>query len=87
MKRNRKTDRAKKAPAFVARAERAFRRVARKVRAENRKLGLRPVVWPNGNVKAKPLHYHRLRGSLKHTKAMDVFMSERRRERAINSKK
>jgi hypothetical protein len=33
---------------FVVRAERAFGRVARKVRAENRKLGLQPVVWPNG---------------------------------------
>lgn len=46
----------KKPPAFVARAERAFRRVARKVRAENGKLGLRPVVWPNGNAAAKSVH-------------------------------
>ena len=51
-------NRGKKPPAFVARAERAFRRVARKVRAENRKLGLRPVVWPNGNTAAKPVHRH-----------------------------
>jgi hypothetical protein len=43
-----KTKHAKKPPAFVARAQRAFNRVARKVRAENRKLGLSPVVWPNG---------------------------------------
>jgi hypothetical protein len=41
------------------------------VRAENRKRGLSPVVWPNGGP----------RGSLKGTKAMDVFMSERKRER------
>jgi hypothetical protein len=39
---------AKKPPAFVSRAERAFARVVRKVRAENQKLGLRAVVWPNG---------------------------------------
>jgi hypothetical protein len=56
MKNNRETNGGKKPPAFVARAERAFRRVARKVRAENRKLGLRPVVWPNGNTTAKPVH-------------------------------
>jgi hypothetical protein len=37
-----------KQPAFVSRAERAFSRVARKLRAENRKLGLRPIVWANG---------------------------------------
>jgi hypothetical protein len=47
MKYNRKTNGAKKVPTFVARAERAFVRVARKVRAENRKLGLSPVIWPN----------------------------------------
>jgi len=49
-------NRGKKPPAFVVRAERAFQRVARKVRAENRKLGLRPVVWPNGHTAAKPVH-------------------------------
>jgi len=48
MKRNRSANDAKKPPAFVARAERAFGRVARKLRAENRKLGLRPGVWANG---------------------------------------
>jgi hypothetical protein len=34
----------------------------------------------------KPLtaqHYRRLRGSLKSTKAMEVFMTERKRERAL----
>jgi hypothetical protein len=55
MKNNRKANGPKETPLFVARAERAFRRVAGKVRAENRKLGLQPVVWPNGNrVVAKP---------------------------------
>ena len=71
MKRNQRSNGAKKPPIFVARAERAFSRVARKLRAENRKCGLLPVVWPNGGP----------RGSLKATKAMDVFMSERKRQR------
>ena len=71
MKRNQRSNGAKRPPVFVARAERAFSRVARKLRAENRKRGLSPVVWPNGGP----------RGSLKGTKAMDVFMSERKRER------
>ena len=48
MKKNQRPNGPKKLPAFVTRAERAFGRVARKVRAENQKLGLRPVVWPNG---------------------------------------
>ncbi len=48
MKTKRKTNGKQKVPDFVARAERAFSRVARKIRAENRKLGLSPVVWPNG---------------------------------------
>ena len=48
MKANRKTNGAEKVPEFVARAERAFVRVARKVRAENRRLGLPTVVFPNG---------------------------------------
>jgi hypothetical protein len=55
MKNNRKTNRYKRVPTFVARAQRAFGRVARKVRAENRKLGLAPVVWPNGNPNAEQL--------------------------------
>jgi hypothetical protein len=48
MKKNQRNNSAKKPPVFVARAERAFSRVARKLRAENRKRGLSPVVWPNG---------------------------------------
>jgi hypothetical protein len=54
MKRNRQPNGAKKPQAFVARAERAFSRVARKVRAENRQLGLSPVVWKNGKVREVP---------------------------------
>jgi hypothetical protein len=50
MKRDRRADGSKKLPMFVLRAERAFNRVARNLRAENRKLGLRAVVWPNGKV-------------------------------------
>ena len=41
----------KATPDFVARAERAFRRVAIKVRAENRRFGLKDLVWPNGKGK------------------------------------
>jgi len=48
MNRDQKANGAKKRPAFVARAARAFGRVARKVRSENRKLALSPVVWNNG---------------------------------------
>ena len=47
MKTNGKKNGAKKTPAFVARAERAFGRVALKLRAENRKVGLPAVVWSN----------------------------------------
>jgi hypothetical protein len=57
MRNNRKRNLAKKQPVFVARAQRAFGRVARKVRNENRKLGLSPVVWPNGKSKAKPARH------------------------------
>jgi hypothetical protein len=83
MKKYRKRNGAKKHPTFVARAERAFDRVARKVRTENRRLGLRPVVWANGMLNAKAVRHRPLRGSLEGTKAMDVFMSEREREREL----
>jgi hypothetical protein len=43
MKKKRQSNGAKKRPPFVAHAQRAFARVARRVRAENRKLGLQPV--------------------------------------------
>jgi hypothetical protein len=51
-----KRNAAEKQPAFVARAQRAFGRVARKVRSENRKLRLAPVVWPNDKTKAEAGH-------------------------------
>ena len=41
-------------PLFVARAERAMRRVARKVRVENRRLGLPLILWKNGKLVEKP---------------------------------
>jgi hypothetical protein len=41
-------------PAFAARAERALRRAARGVRAENRALGLPLIVWQNGKLVKKP---------------------------------
>lgn len=41
-------------PVFVARAERALHRAARKVRAENRRLGLPVIVWKNGKTVAIP---------------------------------
>ena len=43
-----------KAPDFVLRAQRALRRAAKNVRAENRALGLPVIVWQNGKVVEKP---------------------------------
>jgi AbrB family looped-hinge helix DNA binding protein len=49
--------------------------------------GTRAVVYKHDDhIVLKPLtaqHYRRLRGSLKGTKAMEVFMSERKREREL----
>lgn len=45
---------ASKAPAFVARAERALRRAAHNVKTQNRSLGLPVIVWQNGKVVEKP---------------------------------
>ena len=42
---------ANKSPAFVARAERAFRRVARQLRAENARLGLPLILGEKGQVR------------------------------------
>lgn len=53
MKAKRKTSGATKVPAFVARAERAFTRVARKLQAESRRSGLPAVVFPNGKAQKK----------------------------------
>jgi hypothetical protein len=44
----------RKAPAFVARAERALRRAAHNVKTQNRALGLPVIVWQNGRVVEKP---------------------------------
>jgi hypothetical protein len=44
-----------KTPEWIAAAERAFRRVARKVRAENKRWGLPLLVWKDGKkAKIKP---------------------------------
>jgi len=42
-----------KTPAFVARAERAFRRAAKNVRAEHRAFKLPLIVWENCKVVRK----------------------------------
>jgi hypothetical protein len=55
MKQNRpRTPKRAKAPAFVARAERAFRRAAQNVRAQNRAFQLPVIVWQNGKVVEQP---------------------------------
>jgi hypothetical protein len=41
-------------PAFALRAERAFRRAARKVQAQNRAMNLPVIVWQDGKVVEKP---------------------------------
>ena len=49
--------------------------------------GTRALVYrEDDHIVLKPItaqHYRRLRGSLKGTKAMDVFMAERKREREL----
>ena len=49
--------------------------------------GTRALVYKvDDHIVLKPMtakHYKRMRGSLKGTKAMDVFMAERKRERAL----
>ena len=49
--------------------------------------GTRALVYrEDDHIVLKPItasHYKRLRGSLKGTKAMDVFMAERKRERQL----
>jgi hypothetical protein len=44
-----------KAPAFVLRAERAMRRAANNVKAQNRAYKLPVIVWQNGKVVEKPV--------------------------------
>jgi hypothetical protein len=41
-------------PAFVARAERALRRAAQNVQAENHRQGLPVIIWKNGKTAAVP---------------------------------
>jgi len=54
MKQNgRRTPKQRKAPGFVARAERAFRRAAQNVRGQNRAMKLPVIVWQDGKVVEK----------------------------------
>jgi hypothetical protein len=43
-----------KTPAFVLRAERALRRAAKNVQAQNRALKLPVIVWQDGKVVERP---------------------------------
>jgi hypothetical protein len=54
MKKNGHTSRSAKTPAFVVRAERAMRRAAQNVRAQNRAFKLPVIVWEDGKVVEKP---------------------------------
>lgn len=54
MKRNGHSIKSAKAPAFVARAERALRRAAHNVKIQNRALKLPVIVWQDGKVVEKP---------------------------------
>ena len=53
MKKNGHPSKSQKAPLFVRRAERAFRRVAKNVKAQNRAFKLPVIVWQNGKVVEK----------------------------------
>jgi hypothetical protein len=54
MKKNGHTSKSDKVPAFVSRAERALRRAAENVGAQNRAMKLPLIVWENGKVVRKP---------------------------------
>ena len=54
MKMNGHTSKVAKAPAFVARAERALRRAAQNVKRQNRAFKLPVIVWQDGKVVEKP---------------------------------
>jgi hypothetical protein len=55
MKKNKRpTSRGEKTPAFAIRAERAFRRAAANVLAQNRAFKLPLIVWQDGKVVEKP---------------------------------
>jgi len=54
MKKNGPSSKSKKTPLFVTRAERAFRRAANNVKAQNRACKLPLIVWQDGKVLEKP---------------------------------
>ncbi len=54
MKTNAQARKSNKTPPFVLRAERALRRAAKNVQAQNRALKLPLVVWQDGKVVEKP---------------------------------
>ena len=54
MKANRSKPKTAKAPAFVLRVERALRRAAKNVQAQNRALKLPLIIWQDGKVVEKP---------------------------------
>jgi hypothetical protein len=54
MKRNGRSIKSAKAPAFVLRAERALRRAAHNVKTQNRAMKLPVIVWQDGKVMEKP---------------------------------
>lgn len=54
MKTNGNARKSAKAPAFVLRAERALRRAAKNVQAQNRAMNLPVIVWQDGKVVEKP---------------------------------
>ena len=54
MKTNRHARKSAKTPAFVLRAERALRRAAKNVQAQNRAMNLPVIVWQDGKVVEKP---------------------------------
>lgn len=54
MKTNGRARKSAKTPAFVLRAERALRRAAKNVQAQNRALNLPVIVWQDGKVVEKP---------------------------------
>ena len=54
MKKNGQTSKPSKVPMFVTRAERAMRRAAKNVQAQNRAMKLPVIVWQDGKVVEKP---------------------------------
>jgi hypothetical protein len=54
MKKNGQSSKSQKSPLFVRRAERALRRAAKNVKAQNRAFKLPVIVWQDGKVVEKP---------------------------------